>query len=128
MRVIPTRVHAVFDYGLGLFLIISPVLFDFARGGAATWIPVTFGVAMVGYSLLTDYERGIVRRVPMPLHLALDVIGGVFVSVSPWLFDFADYVWAVHVLSGGLAVVLALTTWRTPAVTKGGTPAEGWLY
>jgi hypothetical protein len=128
MRIIPTRVHAVFDYGVGLLLLASPWLFDFGRGDAATWVPVAVGGSLVGYSLLTDYERGIVRRIPMPLHLALDVIGGVFLVVSPWLFRFFDYVWAVHVLIGCIAIVVALTTWRTAAVTKGGAPADGWLY
>ncbi|HET8622400.1 MAG TPA: SPW repeat protein [Gemmatimonadales bacterium] len=128
MRVIPTRVHAVFDYGIGLLLVVSPWLFDFARGDAATWVPVAVGGSMVGYSLMTDYERGVVRRIPMPLHLALDVVGGVLLLVSPWLFQFFDYVWTVHVLIGCLAIVVALTTWRTAAFTKGGAPADGWLY
>jgi hypothetical protein len=128
VRIIPTRVHAVFDYGVGMLLIISPWIFDFARGDAAMWVPVTVGGAMVAYSLVTDYERALVRLIPMPLHLALDVMGGVLLLVSPWLFHFFDYVWAVHVVIGCLAIVVALTTWRTAASTKGGSPADGWLY
>ena len=40
MRVVPTGVHAVFDYTAGFLLVVAPWLFDFARGGAETWIAV----------------------------------------------------------------------------------------
>jgi hypothetical protein len=128
VRVIPTRVHAVFDYTLGALLVAAPWLFDFARGGVETWIAVVPGVAGLGYSLYTDYELAAVRIIPMPIHLLLDVMAGVLLTVSPWLFRFADYVWAPHVLLGILSLGLALTTWRTPAYTKTGAPADASSY
>jgi hypothetical protein len=128
VRVIPTRVHAVFDHTVSLLLIVAPWLFDFARGGPETWVPVLLGVAGIGYSLLTDYERGLVRLIPMPIHLLLDILLGVVLVVAPWLFGFAKYVWAPHTIFGLLAIALALTTWRTPAYTRSGRPADASLY
>jgi hypothetical protein len=128
VRIVSTKVHAVFDYTVGLLLVISPWTFDFARGDAAVWIPVLVGAGTLSYSLMTDYERGVVRRLPMPLHLALDIVGGVLLAVAPWLFGFAGYVWAPHLIFGSFAIVLALTTWRTPAVTANGLPADVWQF
>jgi hypothetical protein len=128
LRVIPTRVHAVFDYAVGALLIAAPWLFDFARGRAEMWIPLLLGAATTGYSLLTDYELGMVRRLPMPLHLMLDVMGGVLLVVSPWLFGFAAEVWAPHLIIGVIAIGVALTTWRTPAYSATAVPADAWLY
>lgn len=128
LRVIPTRVHAVFDHVASALLVMAPWLFDFERGGAETWIPVLLGLSGIVYSLYTDYERGIFRLIPMPIHLLLDMIVGVLLAVSPWLFGFADYVWAPHLIIGVLAVGLALITWRTAAYTKAGAPADASLF
>ncbi len=38
MRSIPTRVHGVLDYLVGLLLIGAPWLLGFERGGAETWV------------------------------------------------------------------------------------------
>lgn len=64
----------------------------------------------------------------MPLHLMLDLLAGVLLSVSPWLFHFADHGWWVHVVAGFLILSLSLTTWRTAAFSEEGVPADGWLY
>ena len=41
-------------------------------------------------SLLTRAEWGLIRVVPYRVHLIMDVVGGVAVLSSPWLFGFAD--------------------------------------
>ncbi len=128
MRVIPTRVHGVLDYTIGLLRIVAPWLFDFHRGGAAMWIPVLLGFGAIGYSLFTDYELGTLRRIPMPLHLMLDLMSGVLLTVSPWLFGFVDSVWAPHLIVGLIQLGVTLTTWRTPASSEDGIPADASLY
>src|SRR5678815_5132863 len=71
MRFIPTKVHGVMDYIMGILLIASPWLFDFNRGGMETWIPVILGVGALVYSVMTDYELGLTRTLTMPTHLSL---------------------------------------------------------
>lgn len=114
MRFIPTRTHAIMDYLMGVVLIIAPWIFGFALGGAETWVPVILGIATLVYSLMTDYEFSLTRRIPMPTHLGLDLGAGLFLAVSPWLFGFADVVWGPHVILGLIEIVASLTTHKVP--------------
>ncbi len=114
MRVIPTRVHGMMDYLIGVLLIAAPWLFNFDRGGAETWVPVILGAGVILYSLFTDYELGAMRRISMPTHLMLDLGGGVLLALSPWLFGFSDYVWQPHLIVGLLEIGTSLMTRRIP--------------
>jgi hypothetical protein len=115
MRVIPTRIHGVLDYVVGALLIAAPWLFDFARGGAETWVPVALGAGAIVYSFATDYELGVLRLIPMPAHLALDLVSGVLLAASPWLFGFSDVVRAPHVIVGLFEIGASLLTRRAPS-------------
>lgn len=111
MRFIPTRIHAVLDYLIGLALIAAPWLFGFADdGGAAMWIPIILGVGLILYSAITDYELSIADALPVPAHLGVDFLAGLFLAVSPWLFDYADTVWVPHVIVGVVEMLAAITT------------------
>jgi hypothetical protein len=108
------------DYLIGALLIAAPWLFDFNRDGAETWVPVILGAGVILYSLFTDYELGVVRRLPMPTHLMLDLGGGVLLALSPWLFGFSDYVWAPHLIVGLIEIGTSLMTRRVPTGVRGG--------
>ena len=128
MRFIPTRVHGIADYAMGGLLIVAPWLLGFAAGGAETWVPVILGFGAIGYSLFTDYELGLVRRIPMRTHLGLDAASGAVLAASPWLFGFAELVYLPHLILGLLEIGAALTTRTTPerplATTVHGAPRE----
>lgn len=115
MRPISTPVHGWLDYLVGALLIAAPWLFNFERGGAETIVPVALGAGTVLYSLFTDYELGVVRRIPMRTHLRLDLASGLLLALSPWLFGFADQVRDPHLLLGLFEVGAALLTQRRPA-------------
>jgi hypothetical protein len=100
---------------MGVLLIASPWLFDFARGGAETWVPVVLGAGAIVYSLMTDYEYSISRKLSMSTHLALDLWSGIFLAASPWIFGFDDYVYLPHLVLGILEIGASLMTVRTPA-------------
>jgi hypothetical protein len=124
MRFIPTRVHGMADYATGLLLLVSPYLFGFSDvGGVAQYLPMLLGVAIIGLSLITDYELSIAKIIPMPMHLAGDIAGGALLAVSPWLFGFADRVAWPHVIIGLLEIGAGLMTRTTPDRT--GTAARG---
>lgn len=114
MRFITTKVHGMMDYLSGLLLMASPWLFGFADGGAAQWIPVVVGATILLMSLFTDYELSIAKRIPMSGHLAMDVLGGLFLIVSPWLFGFAEYVYLPHVILGVAEVGAGMFTHQVP--------------
>jgi hypothetical protein len=119
LRFISTQAHGVIDYLMGALLIVAPYLFGFADGTAAQWIPQIMGAALIGASLLTDYELGMVRMIPMPIHLGLDVAVGLLLVVSPWLFGFANYVWLPHVIFGLAEIGTGLMTRTVPETTTG---------
>jgi len=124
MRFIPTRIHGMMDYAMGLLLIAAPWIFRFNRGGAETWVPVILGIGAIGYSMLTRYELGAYPLIDMPIHLMLDGGSGLFLAASPWLFGFADFVWIPHVVFGLLEVGASLMTQTQPgyaALTTSGT-------
>ena len=115
MRFLPTRVHGAIDYLWGAALIASPWLLGFADNGRARWISVIFGAGAILYSLATAYEFGAIRLFPMPMHLAFDGIFGAILAASPWLFGFADRVFAPHLAFGLFSVVASLLTHTRPA-------------
>lgn len=119
MRFIPTRVHGVLDYLTGVVLIAFPWLLGFDEGGPQTWLPVVLGAGAIVYSLLTNYELGVVKTIAMPVHLGLDAASGLLLAVSPWLFQFADRGWAPYVVLGLFEVAVALLTQTAPARETG---------
>ena len=115
MRLIPTRIHGVLDYLMGLLLIAAPWIFGFAdEGNAARLVPAVLGAGVILYSLVTRYELGLAGLIPMAVHLGLDAGGGLLLAASPWLFGFADRVWVPHVAFGLLEIGAALLTRATP--------------
>ncbi len=115
MRFIPTKVHGVMDYIMGILLIASPWLFDFNRGGMETWIPVILGVGALVYTVMTDYELGLTRRLAIPTHLILDLVSGILLAASPWIFGFADYVYLPHLVLCIIEIGASLMTKREPS-------------
>jgi hypothetical protein len=63
MRIIPTKIHGILDYVMGLLLIAAPWIFDFGRDGAETWVPVVLGVSTILHSLFTNYELGVSGKI-----------------------------------------------------------------
>ncbi|HEV2132381.1 MAG TPA: SPW repeat protein [Longimicrobiaceae bacterium] len=118
MPALPTRIHGVLDYAMGALLIALPWLLGFAQGGAETWVPVALGAGAIGYSLFTDYELGVVRRIQMPVHLWLDGAAGLLLAVSPWLFGFDQQVWMPHLILGILEMGAALFTDTLPGYER----------
>lgn len=114
MRPIGTKTHGYLDYIMALVLIAAPWIFGFARDGAETWVPVILGIGVIAYSLLTSYELGAYPLISMRAHLGLDLAGGILLAVSPWLFGFAGYVWAPHLIFGIAEIGASLLTKRTP--------------
>src|SRR5688500_18370921 len=114
MKFIPTKVHGVMDYLVAVLLIAAPWIFGFDRGGAGNWVPVVLGVGAILYSLLTDYELGVWRKISMRTHLTLDLVNGLVLAASPWIFGFADYEWQPHLILGIMEIGVVLFSEREP--------------
>lgn len=118
MKMISTRTHGMLDYTMGILLIISPWLFNFAAvSGAAVWVPLILGIGVILYSLFTNYEYGVVRVLTMRTHLWLDGLGGAILALSPWIFGFAEFVFLPHLLLGIAEIGAAMMTQTVPKIT-----------
>jgi hypothetical protein len=110
MRVISTRTHGVLDYLTGGTLLSAPGLLGLKDVPASARVLRLAGGGAALYSLLTDYELGAVRLLPMPVHLAMDAASGALLASSPWLFGFANdgrRYWLPHVLVGATEMLAA---------------------
>ena len=114
MRFIPTRAHGVLDYLTAGVLIAAPSMLGFRKNGMQTWLPMALGLGTIGYSLLTDYELGLFKIIPMPAHLALDAANGALLAASPWLFGFAEEASAPHLGLGLFEMAVTLCSETTP--------------
>jgi hypothetical protein len=120
--------HGMLDYPVGIVLILAPWIFGFSDvGGAATAVPIVIGVLVLAQSVMTDYELSLVDVLPLRTHLAMDVVAGIVLALSPFVFGFSDEgtnAWLPHVLVGlgligsGLMTQPERETGRTAAARR----------
>lgn len=119
LQFIPTKVHGALDYIVAIALIFAPMIFGFQSiGGAAVAIPVTLGIGLFAYSLLTNYEWGVFKVINMRYHLVIDVLASSLLLLSPFLFGFADEalnVWLPHVVVGIAVILVVICSKSAPA-------------
>lgn len=70
MKPISPTMHGVLDYGTAGLFFALPRLLNWQ--GQARNLLTGAALGSVAYSLLTDYDLGVVRLLPMPAHLAVD--------------------------------------------------------
>ncbi len=102
------------DYLVGILLIAAPFILDFDRGGAETWVPIIVGAVIILQALMTNFEVGMFRALSMNMHLNMDYLIGAFLAVSPWIFNFDEYVYLPHLIVGVMIILEALMTRVVP--------------
>ena len=111
-KLIPTRIHGVLDYLTGLVLIAIPLLFNWLQPEAMIFM--VLGAAALVYSLITRYELGVFKLLPMPVHLVLDLLSGLALVALPFLGfvapDLRPWFWAF----GAFEIAVALLTSTRP--------------
>ena len=119
-----TKIHGVLDYLVSALLIASPWIFNFAGSNYACYVPVAVGIIGILYSLLTDYEWGLIKTISMPMHLAFDLAAGVGLAASPWLFGFNRAVHSPHLFIGLLIICVSLLSNPVPYKKRSGNVVE----
>jgi hypothetical protein len=114
MQIITRKIHAYLNYPVAVSLMALPFVLGLGAGNPmAKWLAVATGVAAFILTLLTDHELGVVKVVPFPVHVAVRLVGVIFV-VAPFVFGFtgldAAYYWV-----NGAAVLLVTTLLDAPA-------------
>lgn len=114
MKFISPRAHSVIGFVVGVALLFAPNIFGFSDvGGAAVLLPRILGVIIILSELTVRGSFSGMGIVPMRAHITTDVIMGLLLALSPWLFSFSDgpsNSWVPHLLVGIVIVLYALAT------------------
>jgi hypothetical protein len=108
MRFIPTTAHGLADYIVGL--VVAGLPFYFGWTGTSRIAFVTLGLLVICYSLLTDYELGLVRILRIRFHLLLDALFGLAMLAAPTLLRLPNGSRTSVYVIGVLSLVLSVTT------------------
>lgn len=113
MKFIAIKIHGFIDYIVGIVLIALPWIIGLDIHQPQGIVPIVLGILALVYSVFTKYELGIIRLIPMPLHLTLDILSGFVLAISPWLFGFSEEIFMPHLIVGILEILIALMTKTT---------------
>lgn len=88
MKFISPALHGVLDYlTFGIFLAL-PTAYDFTGTYATVCYLLAAGVLVM--TLLTNMPLGGVKIIPFWVHGRLELVAGLVLIASPWIFDFAQ--------------------------------------
>ncbi|MCQ8184836.1 hypothetical protein [Parvularcula maris] len=111
MRLVSPTVHGVIDYLAAAALILGPLLlFPSATPDYAVMIPIAAGVALIAYSLITDYVPSVRRIIPFPVHLAIDLTAGAVFVVLAFFGGLFGLVQLFYLVMGVAVMAVVLTT------------------
>lgn len=114
MKFISPRAHSIIGFIVGIALLFAPNIFGFSDlGGAAVWLPRILGVIVILSELTVRGSFSGMGVVPMRAHITTDVLMGLLLALSPWLFGFTDEpanAWVPHLVVGIAMVGYALAT------------------
>ncbi|WP_052739046.1 SPW repeat domain-containing protein [Pontibacter korlensis] len=102
---------------MGLLLLSSPWLLGFSEVEAAIGAAVVAGAVVLMQAVVTDFEADIIKKMPVGTHLLMDLVLGIALAVSPWLFGFAGEAYLPH-------LILAACTWSWLRLRPGACPAS----
>lgn len=102
---IPTKIHGVIDYIVGFLFVFMPFVLGLDTDTVPAMVFQYLGMLTILYSMLTRYEHGLVKVIPMKVHLGLDIASGIFLLASPWIFGFADEIFVPYILFGLFEIV-----------------------
>ena len=116
-RFISTKVHGYIDYLTAAILHVLPYEAGWSR--KSTLLLQGSATTAAAYSLMTNYELGAVKAIPMKGHLALDAISGASLILSAYLLD--DEPASVRETLAGIGlfeIAAALMTKTQPATSQ----------
>ncbi|MDQ4075675.1 MAG: hypothetical protein M3220_05430 [Chloroflexota bacterium] len=111
MEVISTKVHGVLDYLAAALLLLLPWMVEW--NPTVETLLLILGAGLLVYSLLTRYELGVWKVIPMGVHLVLDGLAGLILLGAAFALDDLDSgAFWVLILFGLLELGAALLTER----------------
>jgi hypothetical protein len=119
---ITLNMHAAIEPIAALVLILSPWIFGFSSNGTAQAVMIVIGVIMLTSGAMTDWRLSLVRLIPLRVHFMTDLLLGVVLILSPFVFGFSGSGAATRfaIIFGALELLTALATRWDPVedITK----------
>jgi hypothetical protein len=108
MKVITLKIHGILDYVTVVAFLSIPSLF--ALSGTPAYLSYILASVHLLMTLLTDFQFGILKIIPMRLHKLVEAIVGPALIALPWILGFSGDVTARYVFIGAGVVILAVGT------------------
>ena len=86
---VPAFLHGLVEYAAAILLIVAPFLFGF-ESDAATAISIVIGVAVLIVAASTEGPTGLVKVIPVAIHVVLDIVVAGVLIAAPFLFGFSN--------------------------------------
>ena len=86
--IINEKVHGIIDYGVVIFLWLSPMLF-----GLSDYVSMlTYGLGGIHLILtvITDSPMGLIKVLPLTIHGYVELAAAVVIMIAPWIFGFSE--------------------------------------
>ena len=84
---VPAFVHGVVEYLVGALLVAAPFLFSY-DSGAAIAASVVLGVGLLVLTASSALPTGLVKTVPVSLHVGADIAAAALLVVAPFALGF----------------------------------------
>lgn len=111
MKFLTLKLHGIIDYLAAIGLIVGPLLlFPVGTPPLVTAIPIVAGVALIIYSMITDYSVSARRLIPFKLHLAIDFAAGAAFLVLPFILGLTGIPQAFYLVMGAAVILVVLTS------------------
>jgi hypothetical protein len=86
---IPAFVHGLIEYIAGVLLVAAPFLFSF-DSDTATAVSIAAGVIVLIVAASSAMSTGLIKSIPVRVHVMLDYVLAILLIASPFLFGFTD--------------------------------------
>jgi hypothetical protein len=113
---IAASLHGIIEYVAGIFFVAAPFIFGYVNGWAIG-VSIAVGVIILAVTAASALPTGLVRQIPVSVHLVLDFILAAFLIAAPFLFGFQeeDAALAVFLVMGVAHLLITIATrFRTP--------------
>jgi hypothetical protein len=108
---IPAFLHGLLEYVLGALFIAAPFLFGFTLD-AAKAVSIVVGVLLLAFTAASALPTGLIKSIPVRVHLVLDCLIAALMIAAPFLFAFDKDGSAtpVFIVVGVLYLLLTIAT------------------
>lgn len=111
MKFLSSKLHGFVDYAAAIALIVVPfIIFPQDSSPLAIWFSVAAGIALILYSLITDYSASVRRMLPFRLHLLIDLAAGTAFVVAPFLLGFEGIIFGYYIVMGAAVIMVVAVT------------------